>query len=156
MNTTEKWKLGRAFHPPRNPICFCVSVLLPCYQLKSLTHTQIKAHPAIWGPSLIKLIPKLEREVGNFWFQVKSSLTKNQLSFLMKAARDEKLSNLRTGWKSPITPSRASAPRRRTERGCPGAHGMVQDDWPDLGLPVPRQWSTEEKPRSRSGRRTPL
>lgn len=74
--------------------CFGISVLLPRQQLKSLTNKQTEAHPAISGHFLIKLIPKLEREVEIFVFQVKSFMM-NQLSFFMKATGDEKHFNLR-------------------------------------------------------------
>lgn len=64
-----------------------VSAFWFCLHIISLNLLQINI--VISGPSLIKLIQKLERKVGNFWFKVES-LTMNQFSFFKKTTQEMK------------------------------------------------------------------
>ena len=131
--------------------CLCISVLLPRYQLRSLTDKQTEAHPAISGHFLIKLIPKLEREVENFWFQVKS-LMMNQISCFMKATGDEKHLSLRIGQQGHV---HAQAPHWAGLQ-VPSSPQVVPFPPSGLAWPLPLSWSSEEKPLNRDGRRIPL
>lgn len=132
--------------------CFCISVPLPRYQLKSLTDKQTEAHPAISGHFLIKLIPKLEREVENFWFQVKS-LMMNQLSCFMKATGGEKHFSLRIEQQGHV---HAQAPHWAGLQVPSSPQVTVPFPPSVLAWPLPLSWSSEEKPLNRDGRRIPF